>query len=87
MRSHVRLVVTCCALGALGTSLDAQRAPRAARGAPSDSTAKVSSPFTSEAFGGLRARSIGPAMTAGRVLTVVVHAANPAIFYIGTVSG
>ena len=86
MRSHVRLVATVCALGALGTTLQAQRAARPARGVASDS-ARPSSPYTSEAFGALRARSIGPAMTSGRVMTVAVHPSNPGIIYAGTASG
>jgi len=86
VRSHVRLVATVCALGALGTSLQAQRAARPARGVASDS-ARPSSPYTSEAFGALRARSIGPAMTSGRVMTVAVHPSNPGIIYAGTASG
>lgn len=57
----------------------------AATKAPSDTTPR--SPFTTEAFGGLRARSIGPAMTSGRIGALAVHPNNPAIFYVGASSG
>jgi photosystem II stability/assembly factor-like uncharacterized protein len=40
-----------------------------------------------DAFGGLRARSIGPAVTSGRVMTIAVNPANRAEFYVGAASG
>jgi photosystem II stability/assembly factor-like uncharacterized protein len=40
-----------------------------------------------DAFAGLRARSIGPAVTSGRVMTIAVDPANKATFYIGAASG
>jgi photosystem II stability/assembly factor-like uncharacterized protein len=43
--------------------------------------------FTPESFSGLRARSIGPAVTSGRVMTIAVDPTNPASFYIGAASG
>ena len=43
--------------------------------------------FTSEIFSGLRARSIGPAVTSGRVMTIAVDPTNNAVFYIGAASG
>ena len=61
----------------------AQRA--SARPARADSA--VASPFSTEAFAGLRARSIGPAMTSGRVMSIAVHPSNPGVIYIGTASG
>ena len=40
-----------------------------------------------DAFSGLRARSIGPAVTSGRVMTVAVDPTNKAIFFVGAASG
>ncbi|HWW83203.1 MAG TPA: hypothetical protein VNZ26_06350, partial [Vicinamibacterales bacterium] len=42
---------------------------------------------TNDAFAGLRARAIGPAVTSGRVMTVAVDPSNKAIFYVGSASG
>src|ERR1700716_2525835 len=38
-------------------------------------------------FAGLRARSIGPAVTSGRVMTIAVDPSNKAVIYIGAASG
>ena len=38
-------------------------------------------------FAGLKARSIGPAVTSGRVMTIAVDPSNPAVFYVGAASG
>src|SRR6266849_2492022 len=43
--------------------------------------------FTTEIFSGLRARSIGPAVTSGRIMTIAVDPSNHAVFYIGAASG
>jgi photosystem II stability/assembly factor-like uncharacterized protein len=43
--------------------------------------------FTADTFSGLRARSIGPAVTSGRVMTIAVDPTNSAVFYIGAASG
>jgi photosystem II stability/assembly factor-like uncharacterized protein len=40
-----------------------------------------------EVFSGLRARSIGPAVTSGRVMSIAVDSTNTAVFYVGTASG
>jgi len=40
-----------------------------------------------DAFAGLRARSIGPAVTSGRVMTIAVNPNNHAEFYVGAASG
>src|SRR5262245_53944185 len=42
---------------------------------------------SAEPFSGLRARSIGPAVTSGRVMTVAVDPANTSTFYVGAASG
>ena len=69
----------------------AQPSPRPAARVPATAAARTDSTpaslFNSEAFGGLRARSIGPAMTSGRVMSVAVHPADPGIIYVGTASG
>jgi photosystem II stability/assembly factor-like uncharacterized protein len=38
-------------------------------------------------FSNLRARSIGPAVTSGRVMSIAVDPSNTAIFYVGSASG
>src|SRR5439155_14492599 len=40
-----------------------------------------------DTFAGLRARSIGPAVTSGRVMTIAVHPTDTAVFYVGAASG
>ncbi len=77
------LLVTLGSL-TLAAAPAAQERARAGRG---DAAAAVSTPVTAETFTGLRARSIGPAMTSGRVMAIAVHPANPGIIYIGTASG
>jgi len=44
-------------------------------------------PAPADAIAGLRARSIGPAVTSGRVMTIAVDPANKATFYVGAASG
>jgi photosystem II stability/assembly factor-like uncharacterized protein len=57
---------------------------RAGRGAsPPTST----SPFSTETFAHLQARSIGPAVTSGRVMTIAVDPSNKAVIYVGAASG
>jgi Uncharacterized protein related to plant photosystem II stability/assembly factor len=41
----------------------------------------------SDTFSGLKARSIGPAVTSGRVMSIAVDPTNNAVFYVGTASG
>ena len=61
------------------------KAPAATPAKPAaDSTPR--SPFSTEAFSGLRPRNIGPAMTSGRVSVVAVNPNNPAIMFAGTAS-
>ena len=40
-----------------------------------------------EVFSGLGARSLGPAVTSGRVMTIAVDSTNNAVFYVGAASG
>jgi len=46
-----------------------------------------SSPASDNPFAGLKARSIGPAVTSGRVMTIAVDPTNTAVFYVGAASG
>jgi len=47
----------------------------------------ASQSFTADTFSGLRARSIGPAVTSGRIVTIAVDPANTSTFYVGAASG
>ena len=55
--------------------------------APSAQAPRPASPFAADTFAGLKARSIGPAMTSGRVMTIAVDPSNQAVIYIGAASG
>jgi photosystem II stability/assembly factor-like uncharacterized protein len=46
-----------------------------------------SQPAATDAFSGLRARSIGPAVTSGRIMTIAVDPSNNAVVYVGAASG
>jgi hypothetical protein len=48
-------------------------------------TPRAASPFA-ETFTGLKARSLGPAVTSGRVMTIAVDPTNTAVVYIGAAS-
>jgi photosystem II stability/assembly factor-like uncharacterized protein len=48
---------------------------------------KVEEPFKSESFAGLRFRSIGPAVTSGRVSDFAVNPQNHSEYYVATASG
>ncbi|MCU0445154.1 MAG: glycosyl hydrolase [Microscillaceae bacterium] len=48
---------------------------------------KVDEPFKSESFAGLRFRSIGPAVTSGRVSDFAVNPQNHSEYYVATASG
>ncbi|MFN8573644.1 MAG: hypothetical protein U0132_16435 [Gemmatimonadaceae bacterium] len=65
------------------TTATAQRpAPKPA--AAREDTTK--SPFSAEIFAALKARSIGPAMTSGRVMSVAVHPNDVGTIYVGSAS-
>jgi photosystem II stability/assembly factor-like uncharacterized protein len=44
-------------------------------------------PIPPDPFSGLKARSIGPAVTSGRVMTIAVDPSNTSVIYIGAASG
>src|SRR5262245_27410795 len=54
---------------------------------PLSSQAPPPDPPAADRFAGLRARSIGPAVTSGRVMTIAVDPTNTAVFYVGAASG
>ena len=54
----------------------------AVRGDEEGGSAPASDPFS-----GLKARSIGPAVTSGRVMTIAVDPTNKSTIYIGAASG
>lgn len=62
-------------------------APQRARTAAAASDSSRRTDFTTETFSGIRARSIGPAVTSGRVMSIAVHPNNVGIIYVGTASG
>ena len=83
--SPLRLLAGLCfALGVAIPAL-AQKSTRPKGASPGDSGSQLL--ITADAIGGLRARSIGPAMTSGRVMSIAVHPNDPGIIYAGTASG
>src|SRR4051794_12912144 len=50
-------------------------------------TPALSQTIPADTFAGLHARSIGPAVTSGRVMTIAVHPGDNAVFYVGAASG
>jgi photosystem II stability/assembly factor-like uncharacterized protein len=56
--------------------------------APKEPTEKKDeTPWKSETFSGLKFRSIGPAITSGRISDIAVHPTNPDIYYAAAASG
>ncbi len=55
--------------------------------AASAATPVLTQSIPGDTFAGLRARSIGPAVTSGRVMTIAVHPGDNAVFYVGAASG
>ena len=81
------VVIVAFLFAAFGVPVQAQRASAASRPAATRADSAAKSPYSAEAFAGLRARSIGPAVTSGRVMTVAVHPKNVGVIYVGTASG
>jgi photosystem II stability/assembly factor-like uncharacterized protein len=48
---------------------------------------KSSGPMSAETFSGLKLRSIGPAVTSGRVVSFAVHPKDKSTYYVGSASG
>lgn len=55
--------------------------------APAQETDKPSGPMSADTFAGLKLRSIGPAVTSGRVVSFAVHPKDENIYYVGSASG
>ncbi|MHB1194451.1 MAG: WD40/YVTN/BNR-like repeat-containing protein [Longimicrobiales bacterium] len=53
----------------------------------SSALAQQAAPITSAELSGFHARSIGPAVTGGRITDVEIHPGHPSTIYIGTASG
>ena len=49
--------------------------------------APAAAQFTADTFAGLKARSIGPALTSGRIVGIAVHPKDPAVIYVAAASG
>ncbi len=71
--------VSLLTTAAFAASLQAQTAPAPAR--------TDSSRLTSSVVSGLKLRSIGPALTSGRVADIAVNPADKAIWYVGSAAG
>ena len=59
----------------------------AAKKAKSDEAEKDQGPLSAKTFAGLKLRSIGPAITSGRIGDIAVHAGDKAQYYIAVASG
>jgi photosystem II stability/assembly factor-like uncharacterized protein len=66
-----RSLLACAALAAAVVALEAQEQPEK----------------TGPSFDGLALRSIGPALTSGRIADIAVHPKNPKIYYLAVASG
>ncbi len=56
-------------------------------GSPQDDAAKSKDPMSTETFGGLKLRSIGPALNAGRISSIAVNPYDNTNYYIAAASG
>src|ERR1041385_1361112 len=59
----------------------------AAHISPPKDTAATKDPMSKETFNGLKLRSIGPALTSGRISSIAVDQNDGSIWYIGAASG
>ena len=59
----------------------------AAKKAKSDEAEKDQGPLSAKTFAGLKLRSIGPAITSGRIGDIAVHPGDKAQYYIAVASG
>jgi len=75
--SYVRFALVLALAASLGTGADAQQA----------NTAKTTESRVDAAFGGLALRSIGPALTSGRVADIAVDPTDHRIWYIAAAAG
>ena len=54
---------------------------------PADEPEKPSSPMSADTFAGLKLRSLGPAVTSGRVVSFAVHPKDKSTYYVGSAGG
>jgi photosystem II stability/assembly factor-like uncharacterized protein len=54
---------------------------------PDEVPEKPASPMSADTFAGLKLRSIGPAVTSGRIVSIAVDPNNKSTYYIGSASG
>jgi photosystem II stability/assembly factor-like uncharacterized protein len=54
---------------------------------PDELPEKPAGPFSADTFAGLKLRSIGPAVTSGRIVSIAVDPKNTSTYYIGSASG
>src|SRR5450755_113783 len=54
---------------------------------PAEEPEKTAGPMSAETFSGLTLRSIGPAVTSGRVVSFAVHPKDKSTYYVGSASG
>jgi photosystem II stability/assembly factor-like uncharacterized protein len=79
-----RLSIPCLLLLMAAPAASTDEKP-AARPGPSPSPSGPEE--AGKTYAGLKARSIGPAMTSGRVMSIAVHPKDPAVIYVGSASG
>src|SRR5262245_29188534 len=79
MHQTIRLLAVAVLVSVLAATADPAETPAKPAGTAAEDGAKV--------FAGLKARSIGPAVTSGRVMAIAVHPRDPGVIYIGSASG
>ncbi len=83
LRSSRHFLPVLLALALLAPAAEAKRKGKEAPAAE----AKTEDRFTAETFSGLKLRSIGPALTSGRIGDVAVHPQDRATIYVAAASG
>ncbi|HEX9892788.1 MAG TPA: hypothetical protein VGA78_02645, partial [Gemmatimonadales bacterium] len=82
------LPLMCLMVGLAFTQpLSAQRAPAPRRAAAPGQSADSARGISSSTMSGLRFRSLGPALTSGRVGDIAVDPSDPSIWYVAAASG
>ncbi|NOZ78015.1 MAG: glycosyl hydrolase [Acidobacteria bacterium] len=83
MRRFMLTVVSCTLIAGLAGPVAARKAtPKVKKAAAVRSEAKLSATLA-----GLKFRSIGPALTSGRITDIAVNPEHPEIFYVASASG
>jgi photosystem II stability/assembly factor-like uncharacterized protein len=67
--------------------IDPAAAAKKAKSDDADKAAEDEGPFAAKTFAGLKLRSIGPAITSGRIGDIAVHPRNKAHYYVAVASG